>query len=65
MNPGIIDTTVSDLFFVVILDIGYLSIVTCSACGKQINTNQPGEARQHPDLKVLTCKVWMYSFSEK
>ena len=34
-----------------------LSVVVCTACNRQINTNKEGAARRHPVLKVLICKV--------
>lgn len=36
---------------------GYLATVNCSACGDQINTSKKGDARRHPELSVLICKV--------
>lgn len=36
---------------------GYLSSVFCTSCGEQINTSKKGDARKHPELSVLVCRV--------
>ena len=42
-------------FFLLLL--AALGITQCTACNKQINTNNTGAAKRHPVLKVLICKV--------
>ena len=44
--------------------INYLvGTLSCTACYRQINPNNPDDLKQHPVLKVLICKVSMNSIN--
>lgn len=49
--------TINVLFVILSVEEGLHGIVSCTACGQQVNHFQKDSIYRHPTLKVLICKV--------
>lgn len=49
--------TINVLFVILSIEEGLHGIVSCTACGQQVNHFQKDSIYRHPTLKVLICKV--------
>lgn len=49
--------TINMWFIILSIEEGLHGIVSCTACGQQVNHFQKDSIYRHPTLKVLICKV--------
>lgn len=49
--------TINMWFAILSIEEGLHGIVSCTACGQQVNHFQKDSIYRHPRLKVLICKV--------
>lgn len=53
--------TINVWFIILSIEEGLHGIVSCTACGQQVNHFQKDSIYRHPTLKVLICKVCVNS----